>query len=64
KNFNEIKSMLAGSHGVDVTGGMLSKVEELVELSRKGIKSQIIGAEKKGNLKRAILGQKVGTIIE
>lgn len=63
ENFPKIKGMLSGSHGVDVTGGMLSKVEELVALSRKGIKSQIIGAEKNGNLKRAILGHRVGTII-
>ncbi|MCX8189788.1 MAG: isopentenyl phosphate kinase [Candidatus Diapherotrites archaeon] len=63
KNFPNIRNMLSGSHGVDVTGGMLSKVEDLVALSNKGIRAQIIGAEQKGNLKKAILGKRIGTII-
>lgn len=63
-NFPKIRKMLCGSHGVDVTGGMLSKVEELLALADRGIKSQIIGAEKPGFLKRAILGEHIGTLIE
>jgi isopentenyl phosphate kinase len=64
ENFSEIRRMLSGSHGVDVTGGMLSKVEEMLVLADKGIKSQIVGAEKPGVLKKALLGKHVGTIIE
>lgn len=63
-NFKEIRKMLSGSHGVDVTGGMLSKVEFLLALARKGIKSQIIGGKKPGSLEKAIKGKRIGTIIE
>lgn len=63
ENFHEIKEMLSGSHGVDVTGGMLSKVKEMLALADKGIKSQIIGAKTPENLKKAILGKHVGTLI-
>ncbi|MEM0360247.1 MAG: isopentenyl phosphate kinase [Candidatus Diapherotrites archaeon] len=63
KNFEKIKKMLKGSHGTDVTGGMLHKVEELVELAGKGVECSIISGKKKGNLEKALLGKKTGTII-
>ncbi|MFH1234495.1 MAG: isopentenyl phosphate kinase [Candidatus Diapherotrites archaeon] len=63
KAFPKFKSMLKGSHGKDVTGGMLHKVEELVELAGKGIECSIISGKEKGNLEKALLGEKVGTII-
>jgi len=56
--FNKIKKHLKGSHGIDVTGGMLHKVETLVELARLGIESQILSGLKEGNLKVALLGNK------
>ena len=37
-NFKELKAQLTGSHGVDVTGGMLHKVEESLKLSKLGVK--------------------------
>jgi isopentenyl phosphate kinase len=58
RNFNKIKKYLKGSHGVDVTGGMLHKVEILVGLAKFGIESQIIDGLKGGNLKEALLGNK------
>jgi len=63
ENFEEIKSFLKGSHGIDVTGGMLHKVEILLGLVEFGITSRIISGLEKGNLKNAILGKKSGTII-
>lgn len=63
KNFPEIKNLLGASYGTDVTGGMLHKVEELLKLSENGIQSSIINGEKKGNLKKALLGERTGTII-
>jgi len=63
-NFSEIRELLSGSYGVDVTGGMLSKVEWMLELAKKGIKSQIIGANSPGNLKKALLGKHIGTVIK
>jgi len=64
RNFPEIRKMLKGSYGTDVTGGMLGKVEALVALAGKGVKCQVISGEKKGYLKRALLGEKLGTVIE
>lgn len=62
-NFPEIRQCLGGSRGTDVTGGMLNKVEELMELARRGYSSEIVNATKPGLLKRALLGENVGTVI-
>lgn len=49
----------------DVTGGMAGKINELLELADYGIESQIINAQKKGNIKLAVSGKAVkGTIIK
>lgn len=49
----------------DVTGGMAGKLEELLELAQKGIQSQIINAQKPGNIELAVSGKTVkGTIIK
>jgi isopentenyl phosphate kinase len=64
KNYEEIKKYLGGSAGIDVTGGMLHKVEEMFELAKLGIKSEIINANKENYLKRSLLGARgLGTII-
>jgi isopentenyl phosphate kinase len=64
ENFDEIKKYLAGSDGVDVTGGMVHKVEKMLELAKYGIESEIINADKPGVLKRALMGERgLGTII-
>lgn len=64
-NFIKLKSGITGAKGVDVTGGMLHKVEEALDLyGRTGIKTQIINGLKKGRLRKAMLGQGVlGTIV-
>lgn len=51
--------MLAGSAGIDVTGGMLHKVERYLELTKAGIKSYIINGKIKNRLKKALLGREV-----
>lgn len=63
-NFAEIKKYLSVSDGYDVTGGMLHKVEEMMELAKLGFKSQIINAMKEGNLKKALMGERIGTMIK
>lgn len=64
KNFQTIKSRLTGSESIDVTGGMLHKVEEAYQMAKKGV-STLITSSAPGNLKKAILGQKVeGTWIK
>lgn len=50
---------------IDVTGGMGGKIEELLSLLDWGIESQIINANKKGNIEKALNGEKVrGTTIK
>ena len=64
KNFDQLKSSIDGAKGVDVTGGMLHKVEEALFLAKKtGIKTQIINGKRPGLLKNVILGKKVGGTI-
>ncbi len=63
KNYKELRERLKGARGTDVTGGMLHKVEELHGLAKQGIRCQIISGKKKNNLKKALLGKKIGTII-
>jgi isopentenyl phosphate kinase len=65
ENFEEIRDALGGSHGVDVTGGMLSKVESMLALVRTSpwLESVIITSADPGNMERAIRGERVGTTI-
>ncbi len=66
KMFTKIEKNFTLVKGFDVTGGMLHKVKESLDLAQKGIKSLIInGTSKKNLLKKAILGEVVtGTVIE
>lgn len=65
ENFADIKEFLGGSDGADATGGMLHKVERMLEFSNTGIQSEIINGNKAGYIKRALLGENgLGTIIK
>lgn len=65
RNYKDIKGYLTGSAGIDVTGGMLHRVERMFELTKFGVEAEIINGEKEGNLKKALLGEKrLGTIIK
>ncbi len=65
KNIKEVESYLSGSHGIDVTGGMLHKVRMLYKLAKYGIKSYLINGNKPGLLRKVLMGRRVrGTIIE
>lgn len=64
KSFEKLKPLITGSGQTDVTGGMLHKVEESLELAKGGIETIIISGVHPGELKKAILGKKVrGTLI-
>lgn len=64
KNFDSVRDMLGGSGSVDVTGGMLHKVEEALEMADKGVPVQIVNGLTPNSLRDALLGRKVkGTII-
>lgn len=55
-NFAHIQAQLTGSHGVDVTGGMLAKVKSMLTLVQNtpGIRVHIISALRAGAIERAL----------
>lgn len=65
RNFYRIEKVLKKTAGFDVTGGMRHKINEALEIAKKGIKTFIINGGEGKILKKAILGESVeGTIIE
>ncbi|MGC9310464.1 MAG: isopentenyl phosphate kinase [Candidatus Aenigmatarchaeota archaeon] len=62
-NWVEVKGGLSGSDGTDVTGGMIQKVEQAIEMAKNGAEVEIINGLKGGNLKMCLLGKNVGTRI-
>jgi isopentenyl phosphate kinase len=55
-NWASLGALLGGSHGTDVTGGMLAKVAEMVDLARQspGLEVQLISGEQEGTLRTAL----------
>jgi len=66
ESFNEINKSTGKATGADVTGGMESKVRQMLELSEAvpGLSIQIFSGETPGNLQNALLGEILGTMIE
>ena len=68
QTFPDINAQLGRSHGVDVTGGMLSKVREMISLVAKGHTHRVhlISGRREGALTRVLLdsASAEGTIIE
>ena len=66
-NFPQIESQLRGSHGVDVTGGMIAKVKIMLALVQREptIRAQIISAMHAGVIERALTDEDfdAGTVI-
>lgn len=65
ESFEDVRQSLGGSAAVDVTGGMLSKVEQSLELvtALPGLEVFIFTGEEAGNLENAIQGHSMGTRI-
>ncbi len=62
KTFEYFKRYIKGSGSTDVTGGMLGKVQELLELSKTScITSYIFNARKEDNIYRFLNGESMGT---
>ncbi len=49
-NIKEVDGLLAGSEGVDVTGGMRGKIAELMALTEAGIPSRVFNAAQPGTV--------------
>jgi isopentenyl phosphate kinase len=64
-SFQEIKAGVGKSHGADVTGGMESKVRQMLELVKENpdLKIQIFSGTEPGSIVRALLGETLGTVI-
>ena len=64
-SYKELANKVGGSHGLDVTGGMKSKVEEMLSLVEQipNLNVQIFSGEEAGNVKRALTGEVLGTLI-
>ncbi len=63
--FESLRASVGGSHGADVTGGMESKVRQMLALAGKipGLQAHIFSGEIPGNLLRALQGESLGTIV-
>jgi isopentenyl phosphate kinase len=64
-SFNEIKAGVGASHGADVTGGMESKVRQMLNLVTEipGLTAQIFSGEEPGNIQKALAGVNIGTVV-
>jgi isopentenyl phosphate kinase len=64
-DFEKIQAGLGASHGADVTGGMASKVQQMLILTAKipGLTALIFSGEEPGNLRQALAGGQPGTLI-
>jgi len=65
--FAEVEKMLTGSHGIDVTGGMLAKVRTMCQLikAQPALTVRFISGEREGLIKKALLNSEVqeGTLL-
>ena len=57
RNFAQVERLLAGSHGIDVTGGMLSKVRSMYELvcEQPSLTVRVISGMRAGLIERVLL---------
>lgn len=67
-NFSQIEKQLRGSHGVDVTGGMIDKVSKMIALAQRepSIRVHIVSALREGVIERALTREDFseGTLIQ
>ena len=64
-SFNAIKAGVGGSQSADVTGGMDSKVRQMLDLVQEipGLTAQIFSGEQPGALQRVLEGETLGTLL-
>jgi isopentenyl phosphate kinase len=65
QSFHEIREGVGKSAAADVTGGMESKVRQMLDLAQEvpGVTIQIFSGEEPGNIARALAGETLGTMI-
>lgn len=64
-NLEEISNRLMGSRSIDVTGGMATKVREMLALCKRipGLQVSIFSGEEPDAIRQALLGERLGTQI-
>jgi isopentenyl phosphate kinase len=64
-SFDGVKAGVGASHGADVTGGMESKVRQMLALVTEipGLTAQIFSGETPGNVRKVLKGEILGTEI-
>jgi len=65
QNLSEVAPVLGGSVATDVTGGMSSKVQEMLNLVQEipGLEVLIFSGERPGLVQEALCGSQVGTML-
>jgi isopentenyl phosphate kinase len=65
ESFNEISSGVGKASGADVTGGMGSKVQQMLTLVEQvpGLQARIFSGQGQGNLEKALKGEHIGTLV-
>ena len=63
KTWPLVRRALRRSAAIDVTGGMLTKVGEMVRWARRGVRGRIVDANIPARLRDALRGKPVGTLI-
>jgi isopentenyl phosphate kinase len=65
ESFHEIRSGVGAASGADVTGGMQSKVQQMLDLVEQipGLRALIFSGEGDGNLEKALKGENIGTLV-
>jgi isopentenyl phosphate kinase len=65
KSFSQISAGLRDSTATDVTGGMADKVRQVISMIEAipGLRASIFSGEEPGNIRRALLGEALGTEI-
>jgi isopentenyl phosphate kinase len=64
-SFDALRIGVGASAGTDVTGGMESKVEQMLALVKKNplLSAQIFSGEAAGNIERVLAGENLGTLV-
>jgi isopentenyl phosphate kinase len=64
-SFHEISTGIGESAGADVTGGMQSKVQQMLDLVEQvpGLQALIFSGEGRENLEKALKGENIGTTV-
>jgi isopentenyl phosphate kinase len=63
EKFTDVESYLGNSYSVDVTGGMVTKVKELIKIAKRGIECEVLSGGP-GYITKALSGERgLGTII-